>query len=213
MILAAGKGTRMRPLTDLTPKPLLKVAGQPLLIHHINSLLKAGISEIAINTHYLGQQIISTIGDGSNLGVKIKYFPEESLLDTGGGIVNALSWLGSEPFLVISADILTNYPLVNLPTLSSDMAHLVMVNNPSYHPEGDFALEHGRLKLSGTHKYTYANIGIFHPEFFADAPSGAFPLSRLLKKHISNNLISGEHYSGAWFNIGTPADLELANNL
>lgn len=214
MILAAGKGERMRPLTNSTPKPLLTVNGQPLIIYHLYALAKAGITEVIINTHYLGDQIIQLIGPGARFGLKIEYSIEEQLLDTGGGINKVLPFFGSDPFLVISADVLTDFPLHTLPHFPNGLAHLVMVDNPSYHPEGDFGLDRGkiRLKNAGMPTFTYGNIGIYRPEFFVHAPEGAFPLAHLLRQHISNDLICGQYYSGVWHNIGTPADLALVNN-
>lgn len=213
MILAAGKGERMRPLTEKIPKPLLKVDGQPLLAYHLRAILKAGIKEVIINTWYLGEKIIEQIGDGSDYGLQIHYSQEQSLLNTGGGIVNALPLLGNEPFLVVSADVLTDYPLKMLPSTPTGLAHLVMVDNPTYHPTGDFGLERGQISLLCEPKLTYANIGIFRPEFFASAPDGAFPLGALMRKHIANNLVTGQYYSGIWHNIGTPADLEMVNSI
>jgi len=213
MILAAGKGERMRPLTNTTPKPLLLVDSQPLIIYHLKSLAKVGIKQVIINTWYLGEQIIDSIGDGTRFGLQIIYSPEENLLDTGGGIVNALQLLGPEPFLVLSADILTAFPLQTLPRMPIGLAHLVMVDNPDYHPAGDFALDKGKIKLTGASKFTYANIGVYRPEFFAHAPQGAFPLAGLLRQHIANDLVTGQYYAGTWYNIGTPADLELVNNI
>jgi MurNAc alpha-1-phosphate uridylyltransferase len=212
MILAAGKGERMRPLTEVTPKPLLRVDGQPLIIYHLKALAKIGITNIVINTHHLGEQLVSALSDGGSFGVSISYSHEQELLNTGGGIVKALPLLGPDPFLVISADILSDFPLQTLPTVPSSLAHLVMVDNPSYHLNGDFALDRGRLSLSGTAKYTYGNIGVFRPEFFAGCPAGAFALGDLLRQRIADNLVTGQYYAGSWHNIGTPADLELANS-
>lgn len=214
MILAAGKGQRMRPLTDVTPKPLLIVNGQPLIVYHLQSLAKIGIKEVMINTHYLGEQIIQKIGNGERFGLKIEYSIEEQLLDTGGGIYKALQFLGPEPFLVVSADIHTDFPLHTLPPYPNSLAHLVMVDNPYYLPDGDFSLDKGivKSKAPGMATFTYGNIGIYRPEFFAHAPQGAFPLGQLLRQHIADGLITGQYYSGSWHNIGTPADLELVNN-
>ena len=212
MILAAGKGERMRPLTDVTPKPLLLVDGQPLITYHLKALKIAGIKEVVINTWYLGKQLVSSLGDGRNFGLKITYSEEQELLNTGGGIANALPLLGTDPFLVLSADILTDFPIQTLPTAPHGLAHLVMVDNPSYHLEGDFGLDRGKLKLNTGVKLTYGNIGIFRPEFFASCPAGAFPLGALLRQHIANDLVTGQYYAGAWHNIGTPADLEIVNS-
>jgi len=212
MILAAGRGERMRPLTDITPKPLLIVDGQPLIIYHLKALTKAGFKEVIINTWHLGEQLVSSLGDGRRFGIKITFSEEEELLKTGGGIANALPLLGQDPFLVLSADILTDFPLQLLPRIPTGLAHLVMVDNPSYHSTGDFAMEGGRLKLNGVNKLTYGNIGIFKPEFFSNSPLGAFPLAATLRTHIANDLVTGQYYAGAWHNIGTPADLEIVNS-
>lgn len=213
MILAAGKGERLRPLTATTPKPLLTVGGKPLIIHHLQSLAQAGITDVMINTWYLGQQIVEQIGTGARFGLNIQYSQEETLLDTGGGIARCLSFFGAEPFLVISADIFTNFNYLSLPTAPNGLAHLIMVDNPAYHTNGDFCLDKGSLKLQGQDKLTYANIGVFRPEFFVGAPSGAFPLRDLFFKHIGANNVTGQYFSGLWHNIGTPTDLALANQI
>jgi MurNAc alpha-1-phosphate uridylyltransferase len=213
MILAAGKGVRMQPLTTTTPKPLLAVAGKPLIEHHIQALAVAGIKDIVINTWYLGEQIIDLIGDGTRFGVSISYSVEDQLMDTGGGIVKALPILGTDPFIVMSADIFTNFPLHTLPTAPVGLAHLVLVENPSYHIVGDFSLDKGKVKiLDPTKSLTYGNIGVFRPEFFVAAPNGPFPLGNLLRHHVAADLVTGQYYSGTWRNIGTPAELELVNN-
>ncbi len=211
MILAAGKGERMRPLTQTTPKPLLMINGDPLLVHHLRRLAAAGIKDVVINVWYLGQQIIETIGNGNQYGVRVEYSVEEELLDTGGGIVRALPKLGVDPFLVISADIYTDFNFNTLPLQPNGLAHLVMVPNPNYHPKGDFGLQNGKILMPTKDNFTYANIGVFRPEFFSNCPPGIFPLRDLLYKHIINNLVTGQYYTDMWQNIGTPADLELAN--
>jgi len=213
MILAAGMGERMRPLTNTVPKPLLTINGQPLIVYHLKSLAQAGIKDVIINTWYLGNQIIDLIGDGANFGLNINYSIEEQLLNTGGGIVRALPMLGNEPFIVISADILTNFKFNTLPNNPNGLAHLVMVDNPDYHQDGDFALDKGKIKLSANDKYTYANIGVYRPEFFVAAPTGPYPLGALLRQHIASDLVSGQYFSGSWFNVGTPLDLEIANSI
>lgn len=211
MILAAGKGERMRTLTQNTPKPLLRVANKPLLEHHLMALAAAGIHEIVINTWYLGEQIVAEIGTGERFGLSVRYSVESELLNTGGGIVNALPLLGTEPFLLLSADIFSDFPIITLPHEPIGLAHLVMVDNPPYKQHGDFALEKGKIKSDGLQKYTYGNIGIFRPEFFAHAPVGAFPLGELLRQHIAADLITGQYYNGMWHNVGTPEDLESLN--
>jgi MurNAc alpha-1-phosphate uridylyltransferase len=188
------------------------VGGQPLLVYHLHALVKAGIKEVVINTWHLGEQIIESIGWGQRFGLKIKYSIEDQLMDTGGGIVQALPLLGSDPFIVLSADILTDFPLQTLPSAPSGLAHLVMVDNPTYKSEGDFGLDRGRVQLSAAHKFTYGNIGVYRPEFFVTALQGAFPLGGLLRQHIASDLVTGQYYAGIWHNIGTAADLELANS-
>lgn len=213
IILAAGKGERMKPLTNTTPKPLLTIAGQPLIIYHLKALAKAGIKDVVINTWYLGDKIIELIGDGAAYGLNVSFSIESELLDTGGGIVNALPLLGGEPFIVLSADILTDFPFNSLPTNPAGLAHLVMVDNPYYHLNGDFGLSKGKIKLiTDSDKFTYGNIGVYRPEFFATAPKGPFSLGSLLRQHIANDLVVGQYFSGAWYNIGTPSDLEMANS-
>lgn len=209
MILAAGKGERMRPLTNTTPKPLLEVDGKPLIVHHLLAMAAAGIHEVVINTWYLGEQIVAAIGSGAEFGVSVHYSVEEQLLNTGGGIVNALKFLGTEPFLVMSADIFTNFPLATLPHNPNGLAHLIMVDNPHYKSAGDFSLDKGKITLNSAQTLTYGNIGVFRPEFFVCAPQGAFPLGDLLRQHIAAGLVTGQYYSGVWHNIGTPADLDL----
>ncbi len=213
MILAAGRGERLRPLTDATPKPLLKVEGQPLIVHHLHSLVKAGISEVVINLWHLGEQIKATLGDGQRYGLNIQYSIEQNLQNTGGGIVQALPLLGPDPFIVLSADILTDFALGSLSSSPTGLAHLVMVDNPDYHPAGDFSLQHGKVGLTSEQTYTYANIGVYRPEFFTHAPHGPFSLGTLLREHIANGVINGQYYNGLWHNIGTVADLEFVNSI
>ena len=212
MILAAGRGLRLRPLTDKTPKPLILVANQPLIVHQVLKLAKIGIKEIVINVSYQAKQIIDTLGDGRTYGIKIDYSFEHTALETGGGICQALPILGSDPFIVISADIWSDFPLECLLSHSLDsfaLAHLILVDNPSFHPQGDFHLtQSGLLSLDNTSsKFTFASLGIYHPNLFR-RKSGAFPLSSLLYEYIAEKKITGEYYQGLWFNIGTPTELE-----
>jgi MurNAc alpha-1-phosphate uridylyltransferase len=201
----------MLPLTEKTPKPLLKVAGEPLINHHLHTLARCGITEVIINTCYLGEQIVAEIGNGASFGLDVHYSVEEQLLETGGGIVKALSWLGTAPFLVISADIYTAFPLNTLPCEPKGLAHLVLVDNPNYKMQGDFGLDNDRVLINSSATYTYANIGVYRPEFFAKAPHSAFPLGQLLRQHVAAGLITGQYYTGLWHNVGTPEDLELVN--
>ena len=207
-ILAAGRGERMRPLSKLCPKPLLLLKGQPLISYHLRALAKIGIREIIINVCYLGTMIQDTLQDGSQFGVQIQYSVEDTLLDTGGGIQQALPLLGDDPFLVISADIYTDFPLQTLVNQPSGLAHLVLVDNPRYNLQGDFALQGKCLVLDGLPKYTYGNIGVFRKEFFQDPPERVFPLRVLLDKYIKQQQVTGEYYTGLWNNIGTPAELQ-----
>ena len=214
MILAAGRGERMRPLTDRTPKPLLTVAGKPMIQYHIEALAAAGMREIAINLAWLGQQIRASIGDGSQFGVRIHYSDEgDAALETGGGVFKALPLLagpsGKDPFVVVSGDVWTEYPLgdVGAKLSDTDMAHFVVVPNPDFHARGDFGLVDGRLTDSGE-RYTYANIGIMRPEFFAGRQAGKFPLAPLMFEWIRKGRVSGELFRGVWHNVGTPRQLQ-----
>ncbi len=214
MILAAGRGERMRPLTDHTPKPLLAVAGKPMIQYHIEALAAAGVHEIVINLAWLGQQIRAAIGDGSQFGVRIQYSDEgDAALETGGGVFKALPFLagpsGIDPFLVVSGDVWTEYPLGDAmkKLVAADMAHFVVVPNPDFHARGDFGLAGDRLTDSGE-RYTYANIGVMRPEFFAGCQPGKFPLAPLMFDWIRKGEVSGELYRGVWHNVGTPQQLQ-----
>lgn len=216
MILAAGRGERMRPLTDGTAKPLLAVAGKPLIQHHIEALAAAGIRDIVINLAWQGAMLRAALGDGSRFGVNIAYSDEgDAALETGGGICNALPLLGEAPFLVLSGDIWTDYPLARaaLSLGAGDVAHFVVVPNPDFHSRGDFGLRDGRMTDAGE-RYTYANIGVFSPEFFAGCKPVRFALAPLMYEWIGRQRVSGELYVGRWHNIGTPAQLaELDRSL
>ncbi|MBR7782549.1 N-acetylmuramate alpha-1-phosphate uridylyltransferase MurU [Undibacterium luofuense] len=227
MLLAAGRGERMRPLTDSTPKPLLKVRGRPLIVWHILNLVKAGITEIVINHAYLGQQIEDTLGDGSQFGASITYSREAEALETAGGIATALPLLGDEPFVVVSADIYIPHfdfreclntlededPWGNpLPEDERDLAWLYMVKNPDFHPLGDFALNLMGLSNEGEPRYTFANIGVYRPEMFRQIPAGNYAkLGPLLRELIDQGRIGGELYRGDWHNVGTPEQLAQLN--
>jgi len=214
MILTAGRGERMRPLTDTIPKPLLEVGGKPLLQHHIERLASAGITGIVINTGRLGDQIEARFADGASLGVDIVYSREgDAPLETGGGIRRALPLLGEDKFLVINGDIWTDYDFAGLPQAPADLAHLVLVANPAHHTEGDFVLADGRLRECGGSRLTYAGIGVFSRELFQEEPEGAFPLAPLLRRAIRRDRVSGEVYAGIWLDVGTPARLAEADAL
>lgn len=208
MILAAGRGERMRPLTDHTPKPLLPVRGQPLILYHVAALGRAGIRELVINHAHLGGQIEEFLGDGSRWGVTIRYSPEpEGALETGGGIFNALPLLGQGPFLVVNGDIWTDLDYGTLACPSDCLAHLVLVDNPPHHPCGDFALSNGRVVNDGEHRLTFSGIGMYRPKLFEGCDSGAFPLAPLLRVAVDRGEISGERYAGEWMDVGTPERL------
>lgn len=208
MILAAGRGERMRPLTDDMPKPLLPAAGKPLLQYHVEALARAGFTELVINHAHFGHKIEAYFADGSDFGVKIRYSAEgDAPLETGGGIRQALNLLGEAPFLVVNGDIWTDFPLDTLPKALPGQAHLVLVPNPAHHPDGDFALEGGQVASKGQPKYTFSGIGIYHPLLFASIRERVFPLAPVLRKAMENRRVTGELHTGRWFDIGVPARL------
>ena len=210
MILAAGRGERMRPLTDHTPKPLLPVAGKTIIEHTINQLISAGFHDIIINHAHLGKQIEEHLGDGQHYGANIHYSPEgEQALETAGGIINALPLLGDEAFLVVNGDIATDFPFAELKSQTVDLAHLVMVDNPEHHPRGDFGLDStGRITETGTDRFTFSGIGLYRPELFSNIPAGISKLGPLLRQAIANQRVSGQKYAGFWMDIGTPERLQ-----
>ncbi|MDX1518942.1 MAG: nucleotidyltransferase family protein [Gammaproteobacteria bacterium] len=209
MILAAGRGERMRPLTDHTPKPLLEVAGKPLIVHHLERLQRAGITEVLVNHGRLGEQIEQRLGDGREYGVRIRYSPEgEEPLETGGGIFKALPWLGKQTFLAINADIWTDFDCNTLPREIETQAHLVLVNNPAHNPEGDFTLDGDRVCNTGADTLTFSGIGLYRPELFHGSDPGRFPLAPLLRQAAEQGQVSGQVHKGVWQDIGTPERLE-----
>jgi MurNAc alpha-1-phosphate uridylyltransferase len=212
MILAAGRGERMGHLTQDVPKPLLKVAGYYLIEYSLFALRKAGIHDVVINVCYHADQVKQALGDGGRYGVNIHYSEETTALETGGGIFQALPLLGREPFLVLSGDIITDYPLLNLPSEPKGLAHLVLIDNPAFHPGGDFCLAEQRIYYGSDATLTFANIGIYRPELFAHCEAGRFRLGDLLKTEIASQNVSGEHYTGLWHNVGTADDLNTAQN-
>ncbi|MEW5755076.1 MAG: N-acetylmuramate alpha-1-phosphate uridylyltransferase MurU [Pseudomonadota bacterium] len=212
MILAAGRGERMRPLTDVRPKPLLPVGGRALIEYHLLALRAIGIEEIVINHAWLGNVIEEALGDGERYGVRIQYSPEPAGgLETGGGIYQALPLLGKRPFIIVNGDIWTDYSFQALPKEPDGLAHLVLVNNPLHNPSGDFYLQGAKLVDNSSLRLTYSGIGVYRPEMFADCQPGRFPLAPILRRYISQGLISGEHYTGQWYDIGTPERLEELN--
>jgi MurNAc alpha-1-phosphate uridylyltransferase len=232
MILAAGRGERMRPLTDHTPKPLLEVAGRALIVWHIEKLVAAGITELVINHAHLGAQIESALGDGSRFGASIRYSPETSALETAGGIANALPMLcpprpsgeglgEREVFAVVNGDIWCDYDFQHLQERAAamqstgDAAHLVLVNNPAHHPNGDFILHKGRIEDQSNLRLatcdlplTFSGIGLYHPRMFDEITRGSVaPLAPLLRAQMAQGKVSGEHHTGRWIDVGTPQRL------
>ncbi len=210
MILAAGKGERMRPLTLTTPKPLIPVAGVPLIEYHLRALARAGITKVVINHAWLGEKIEAHVGDGERFGLNITYSRETQPLETGGGIYKALPLLGDEPFIVVNGDIFTDYDFSLLQQPLEGLAHLVLINNPDHHLEGDFSLQEGRVLSPEAETYTYSGIAVLHPELFADCQAGAFKLAPMLRQAIAQNRVSGEHFNGVWIDVGTQERLAAA---
>ena len=211
MILSAGRGQRMRPLTDECPKALLAVNHKPLIVYHIEALQRAGIKEIVINLGHLGQKIKETLGGGEKFGVDIQYSWENPILETAGGIIQALPLLGDKPFIAVSADIFTDYPFERLPKEPQDLIHLVLTDNPPHHKRGDFALSQGKINETDKPLYNFAGIGVYRKELFKDYKPQVLPLYPFYKKAIEDNQISGEYYAGLWHNIGTPEQLSALN--
>ena len=213
MILAAGLGERMRPLTDHKPKPLLEVAGKPLIVYHIEKLAEAGFEEIIINIAHLGYMIPEALGDGSKWGIKITYSDEqeEGALESAGGIVKALPLLGGEPFLVVNGDVWCDYLFDSTFDLKDDLAHLILVDNPDHNTKGDFALNNARLSNEGAHQLTFSGIGYYSPELFKKLPYGKSALAPLLRRAIEDDKVSGRLHSGEWRDIGTPERLDEVN--
>lgn len=217
MLLAAGRGERMRPLTDQCPKPLLKVAGKPLIHWHLEHLVAAGFTEIVINLSWLGEQIAAALGDGARYGVAIQYSREPSpALETGGGIFNALPLLGAAPFLLVNGDVFTDIDFGALRLAPDDLGQLVLVPNPAHNPQGDFGLDAGRVLQQGGQRLTYSGIALLRPELLAGAQGGRFPLSPWLNRARDAGRLGGQLHAGRWLDIGTPArlaqlDAELAS--
>jgi len=208
MVLAAGRGERMRPLTDRIPKALLSVRGKPLIVHHLEKLARIGMQQVVINLAWLGDQIRAALGDGSRWGLRIVYSDEGGeALETGGGIQRALGWLGAEPFLVVNADVFTEFDFAALSIRPHALAQLVLVPNPEHIPAGDFALSDDLVRASGAQRLTYSGIGLFRSELFAGCTPGRFPLLPLLRRAITLDRLYGQLYSGSWSDVGTPQRL------
>lgn len=214
MILAAGLGERMRPLTDRTPKPLLKVGDHTLIEHQLYALARAGFSRAVINVHYLADMMTTALGDGSRYGLEIVYSREERLLGTAGGIRRALSLLGDEAFAVVNADIYTDFDFARLPEgLGDKLGHLVMVDNPPWHPEGDFGLDADGVLTAGPGCLTYGCISVYAPALFAGGTEGPQPMRELYDPAIERRELTGEHFRGDWHNVGTPEQLAALNSM
>lgn len=212
MILAAGLGQRMRPLTDAKPKPLLEAGGSPLIDYHLHALARTGFERVVINVHHLADQVIAHVGQGERFGIEVVFSYEDELLETAGGIHNALPLLGEAPFAVINGDIFTDYDLGQLPReLDGRLGHLVMVDNPPWHPRGDFALDaSGTLGLEGE-RLTYAGISVYDPALFEGLASGPAKLITLYEPAVAAGQFGGEHFRGKWHDVGTPERLAALN--
>ncbi len=211
MILAAGRGERMGALTTHCPKALLQVGGRYLIEYAILNFKRAGIHEIVINVSYYAEQIKQALQSGAKYGVHLVYSEEPERLETGGGILQALPLLGNAPFIVLSADVITDFPLDIQRNLQGALAHIVVVDNPPYHPRGDFGLAGQQVDLQALPTYTFANIGWYHPDLFKGEEAGYFRLTKVLIPAIAAGKVTGELYRGRWFNMGTPEDLESFN--
>jgi N-acetyl-alpha-D-muramate 1-phosphate uridylyltransferase len=204
MVLAAGRGERMRPLTDQTPKPLLTVRDKPLIVYHLEKLSRLGVKQVVINLAWLGAQIRTALGDGARWNLQIHYSDEgDEALETGGGIFRALPWLGPQPFLVVNADVFTELDFGAIQLAPEALAQLVLVANPLHHPHGDFALANGRVQAQGGARWTYSGIGLYRPELFKGCSPGRFPLLPLLRRAIADGKLHGQVFEGAWSDVGS----------
>ncbi len=210
MILAAGRGERMRTLTDFTPKPLLQVVDRTIIEHTIERLVVCGFKELVINHAYLGAQIEAHLGNGQRYGATIQYSPEGELgLETAGGIINALPLLGEKPFMVVNGDIATDFPFEQLINQPRCLAHLVLVSNPEHHASGDFGLSlNGQVLADVDELFTFSGIGVYDPALFANIVPGSYKLGALLRQAILDGQVTGQKHTGFWIDIGTPERLE-----
>jgi N-acetyl-alpha-D-muramate 1-phosphate uridylyltransferase len=215
MILAAGRGERLRPLTDHLPKPLIEVGGKPLIGHHLERLAAAGFKQVVINLGWLGDKLPQMLGDGERWGLTIRYSQEPpGALETAGGIRHALELLGPDPFLVIAGDILCDFPLATLRGHQPPgLAHLIMVDNPPHHPDGDFGLAGDRIEASAQARLTFSGIAVYRPELFADLPPGRYPLRPVFEQAIAARQVSGQLHSGYWSDVGTAERLAATRAL
>jgi N-acetyl-alpha-D-muramate 1-phosphate uridylyltransferase len=204
IVLAAGRGERMRPLTDSCPKPLLAVRGKPLIVYHLEQLSRLGVQEVVINISWLGGAIRAALGEGARWNLHLRYSDEgDTALETGGGIFRALPWLGPAPFLVVNGDVHTDFDFGALALPPESLGQLVLVPNPAHHPQGDFALQAGSVLEQGAPRWTYAGIGLFHPGLFEGCTPGRFPLRPLLQRAIAAGRLHGQLHHGAWSDIGS----------
>jgi len=213
IILAAGRGERLRPLTDTTPKALLEVGGKALIQRHIEALARHGYRDLVINLGHLGENIRARLGDGHSFGVKIRYSVEPpGALETGGGLLHALRLLGEDPFLAINADIVTDFPLARLAGTTPEYARWILVDNPPHNPEGDFSIVDGRLKraISASACYTFSGIAVYNPRLFNGLQAGRFPITPIIECLAASGKIEAEHYRGLWMDVGTPQRLARA---
>jgi len=209
MILAAGRGERLRPLTDTLPKPLVDLGGKTLIEHHIEALAAAGFREMVINQGHLGDLLPAALGDGSHWDIHIHWSDEQpEALETGGGIFKALPLLGKGPFLVVNGDVWTDYPFSRLRAVKCDWAHLVLVPNPPHNSRGDFALDGARVREEGATRHTFSGIGVYHPRLFEGCSAGKFSVVPLLRAAMRDHLVTGELYRGQWNDIGTAERLQ-----
>lgn len=212
MILAAGRGERLRPLTDDIPKALVEIRGRSLLERHLASIRNAGVETVVINLGWLGAEIVNRVGSGARYGLQVIYSQEgDNILETGGGIHKALPLLGSKPFLVVNADVYTDMPVPRIELADEVLAHLVMVPTPDYRAHGDFDLREGLIRNSDAAKLTFSGVAIYRPEFFNGCEAGRFPLAPMLREAADAGQVSGEIYEGLWADVGTQARLDALN--
>jgi MurNAc alpha-1-phosphate uridylyltransferase len=208
MVLAAGRGERLRPLTDSMPKSLVEVQGQSLLERHLDNIRRAGIKDVVINLGWLGEQIVERVATGSRYGLSVSYSDEQDdILETGGGIHKALPMLGDKPFLVVNADVYTDMPIPDVSLSRRDMGHLVMVPSPSYREGGDFDVENGRIRNGESQQLTFSGVAVYRPEFFAGCEAGRFSIVPMLREAADDDLLQGSIYAGLWADVGTPERL------
>ena len=212
MLLAAGRGERLRPLTDDMPKALVEVRGETLLERHLRAIKTAGVNTVVINLGWHGEQIVERVGSGHDFGLNVIYSPEgDNILETGGGIHRALPMLGSEPFMVVNADVYTDMPLHDTTLGDQDIGHLVLVPTPAEKSSGDFDLIDGRVRNAAQPQYTFSGVAIYRPEFFADCTPGRFPLAPMLRVAADAGQLRGSIYAGLWRDVGTPERLRELN--